>query len=165
VERGAQVIGLDVAEAGRERVEALGAELALADVTERSSVERALSGGIDAVVHAAALVTDWATMEECVRVNVGGTANVLGAARAAGASRAVHLSSVAVYGYDDPSEQSEGAPRRAVGIPYLDTKSASDRLACRDGAVVVRPGDVYGPGSQPWTVRAAARIRSGRACR
>lgn len=161
VQRGAEVIGLDIAESGRARVEALGAKFVLADVAERSSVERALEGGIDAVVHTAAIVSDWTTMEESIRVNVGGTANVLTAARAAGASRAVHLSSVVLYGYDDPSEQDEDAPRRSVGIPYLDTKAASDRLASRLGAVVVRPGDVYGPGSNPWTVRAVDMVTMG----
>ena len=80
------------------------------------------------------------------RVNVGGTVNVLDAAEAAGAERVVHLSSVVVYGYDDPADQDETAHRRTVGIPYIDTKSASDRLALRRGAVVIRPGDVYGPG-------------------
>jgi len=47
------------------------------------------------------------------------------------------------------------------GIPYIDTKSASDRLACRRGAIVIRPGDVYGPGSVPWTLRPLEMARSG----
>ena len=49
--------------------------------------------------------------------------------------------------------RSEHAFRRAVGVPYIDTKSASDAIAARRGAVIVRPGDVYGPGSVPWLVR------------
>ncbi len=49
-----------------------------------------------------------------------------------------------------------------VGIPYIDTKSASDRIACRRGAIVIRPGDVYGPGSVPWVARPAEMMRSGR---
>jgi nucleoside-diphosphate-sugar epimerase len=100
-------------------------------------------------------------MEEFMRVNVRGTANVLDAAEAAGAERVVHLSSVVVYGYADEREQDESAHRRAVGIPYIDTKSASDRLAIRRDAVVVRPGDVYGPGSVPWLVRPIELSRSG----
>jgi nucleoside-diphosphate-sugar epimerase len=92
-------------------------------------------------------------MEDFMRVNVEGTANVLDAAEAAGAERVVHVSSVVVYGYADESHQGEGAFRRAVGVPYIDTKSASDAIAARRGAVIVRPGDVYGPGSIPWLVR------------
>ena len=100
-------------------------------------------------------------MDDFVRVNVAGTANVLDAAAEAGADRVVHLSSVVVYGYESRSEQDEAAFRRAHGIPYIDTKSASDRLACRRGAVVIRPGDVYGPGSVPWTLRPLQMARAG----
>ena len=55
-------------------------------------------------------------------------------------SGSLHVSSVVVYGYADERHQDESATRRAVGIPYIDTKSASDRLAARRGAVIVRPG-------------------------
>ena len=82
--------------------------------------------------------------------------------RAAGGERAVHISSVVVYGYDDPGEQEEGAHLRTYGIPYIDTKSASDRVARRRGAIVVRPGDVYGTGSVPWVVRPLELPRAGR---
>lgn len=99
-------------------------------------------------------------MREFIRVNVGGTAAVLDAAEAAGSERVVHVSSVVVYGYDDAGEQDESAQLRTYGIPYIDTKSASDRLARRRGAMVVRPGDVYGPGSVPWTRRPLEMARS-----
>ena len=101
-------------------------------------------------------------MSEFVRVNVGGTASVLEAASAAGAERVVHVSSVVVYGYDAPGQQDESAFVRTTGIPYIDTKSASDRLARRRGAVVVRPGDVYGPRSVPWLIRPLELARAGR---
>jgi nucleoside-diphosphate-sugar epimerase len=101
-------------------------------------------------------------MDEFVRVNVGGTANVLAAAAEAGVERVVHLSSVVVYGYHDPSEQDESAHMRTYGVPYLDTKTASERIARRAGATVIRPGDVYGPGSVPWVIRPLGLARSRR---
>ena len=101
-------------------------------------------------------------MDEHVRVNVGGTATVLDAAAGGRASSAaVHISSVVVYGYDDSSHQDEGAHLRNCGVPYIDTKSAADRLARRRGAVVVRPGDVYGPGSVPWALRPLEMAKAG----
>jgi nucleoside-diphosphate-sugar epimerase len=148
------VTGLDIDPGLASRVEETGASFAAADVTDRAALDTALKGA-ELVVHTAAYVREWGEMEEFVRVNVGGTANLLDAARDAGADRVVHLSSVVVYGYDDEEEQDESAHRRNVGIPYIDTKSASDRLAIRRGAIVVRPGDVYGPGSVPWTLRPA----------
>jgi nucleoside-diphosphate-sugar epimerase len=95
-------------------------------------------------------------------VNVEGTANVLDAAEAAGNARVVQISSVVVYGYADTSHQDESAFRRTTGVPYIDTKSASDAMAARRGAVIVRPGDVYGPGSIPWVVRPVELMRSRR---
>jgi nucleoside-diphosphate-sugar epimerase len=160
VSEGADVVGLDLDPSLGDRVRAAGAEFAHADVTDRRALDRALEGA-ELVVHTAAYVQDWGTMEEFVRVNVAGTATVLDAADAAGAKRVVHISSVVVYGYDDPAEQDESAFRRAYGIPYIDTKSASDRLACERGAVVIRPGDVYGPGSKPWTLRPLELAQAG----
>lgn len=149
---GASVVGIDLRANELDELAAAGIEKAVADITDPSSLADPLAE-TDLVFHTAARVHEWGTMAEFVRVNVAGTANLLDAAERAGSERFVHVSSVVVYGYDDPSEQDEGAHLRTYGVPYIDTKSASDRLARRRGAVVVRPGDVYGPRSVPWLVR------------
>ena len=161
VAAGAEVAGLDVDTGARERVEATGAEFTAADVADPASVGAALADA-ELVVHAAALVHEGDDMREFIRVNVGGTANVLDAAEAAGAERVIHVSSVVVYGYDHPGEQDEGAQLRVYGLPYIDTKSATDRLARRRAAVVIRPGDVYGPGGTQWVLRPARMSLAGR---
>jgi nucleoside-diphosphate-sugar epimerase len=158
---GASVTGVDIDGGAATRVRAAGAEFAQADVTDGAVLERAFEG-TELVVHTAAYVRDWGAMEEFIRVNAGGTVAVLDAADAAGAERVVHLSSVVVYGYHHPGELDEAAFHRTYGIPYIDTKSASDAVAARRGAVVIRPGDVYGPGSVPWTLRPLELARSGR---
>jgi nucleoside-diphosphate-sugar epimerase len=157
---GAKVIGIEVSPALAEGVGSAVAESRVADISDPAAITEALEG-VQLVVHTAAYVREWGEMDEFIRVNVVGTTNVLDAAEAAGAERVVHLSSVVVYGYEDERHQDESAFRRAVGIPYIDTKSASDRIAIRRGAVVVRPGDVYGPGSVPWTLRPVELLRSG----
>jgi nucleoside-diphosphate-sugar epimerase len=157
---GAEIVGVDLDPAAAGRVKAAGAAFVEADVADREALGAALEQA-SLVVHTAAQVRDWGSMDEFVRVNVAGTVNVLDACAEAGADRVVHISSVVVYGYDSPSEQDETAFRRAHGIPYIDTKSASDRLACRRGAVVIRPGDVYGPGSVPWTLRPLQMAQAG----
>jgi nucleoside-diphosphate-sugar epimerase len=166
VERGAEVVGLEIDEARGERVAASGAGFAVCDVAadpgDGRSAEQVLAAiEPDHVVHTAAHVREWGDMDDFVRVNVGGTRNVLDAASRAGAGRVVHVSSVVVYGYDDPSEQDDDVFHRTYGIPYIDTKSASDALALRRGAVVIRPGDVYGPHSVPWVLRPLELARSG----
>lgn len=158
---GATVRGIDAAAEAGEGIAAAGAEPVVADVTDAAALIAALEGA-ELVVHTAAYVRDWGTMDDFVRVNVAGTATALDAAEVAGARRFAQISSVVVYGYDDPSEQGEDSFRRVVGIPYIDTKSASDRLAARRGAVVVRPGDVYGPRSIPWLIRPLELARANR---
>ena len=113
------------------------------------------------MINTAAMVGDWGPMEDYIEVNVRGTLSVLDAAEAAGVERVVHLASVAGWGYEFADDLPEDAHLRACGGPYADTKGASDLLARRRGAVVIRPGDVYGPGSIPWTVRPVEAIRGG----
>ena len=164
VVEGAQVTGIDVDPAADARVAATGAVFRDCDTTDRDDVVDALSGA-ELVVHAAARVSDWGSMQDFVRVNVQGTRNVLDAAHAAGAERLVHVSSVASWGYEHRHDLDEDASPRPCGIPYIDTKGASDSLVltrARRGepVAVVRPGDVYGPGSIPWAVRPLEGIKS-----
>jgi nucleoside-diphosphate-sugar epimerase len=158
---GAAVAAIDRDQAALGDVAAAGADPVGADVTDRAAMDAALAGS-ELLVHCAAIVSDAGTMADHIRVNVGGTATVLGAAAAAGVERSVHVSSVVVYGFDYPGDLDESAHPRSCGVPYIDTKSASDRLARRRGAVVIRPGDVYGPGSVPWTLRLFQMARAGR---
>jgi 2-alkyl-3-oxoalkanoate reductase len=118
--------------------------------------------GCRGVIHTSALLGDRAGMADQIRVNVRGTLHVLDAAQAAGVERVVHLSSVATWGYDFTRDlPSEDARPRVCGAPYVDTKTASQELALRRGAAVVRPGDVYGPRSNPWTVRPVESLIAG----
>jgi nucleoside-diphosphate-sugar epimerase len=100
-------------------------------------------------------------MDDFVRVNVGGTRTVIDAAERAGAGRVLHLSSVAVWGYEFAHDLTEDAAPRPCGDPYIDTKGASELLALRRGATVVRPGDVYGPRSEPWILRPLRALQAG----
>ena len=158
-DEGAEVVGLEIDRAAAERVRGAGARFVACDVTDPAAL-RAAWPDAGLVVHTAAHVREHGAMEEFVELNVRGTVNVLDAAAEGGAERVVHVSSVVVYGYDDPSEQGEDALHRTYGIPYIDTKSASDRIALARGAIAIRPGDVYGPGSL-WVKRPLELARAG----
>lgn len=114
--------------------------------------------GADAVVHTAALVSNVAPLERIWTVNVLGTSRVLQAAARAGVSHVVHLSSIAAFGHDFPDGVTEEHPPRVTGASYGDTKVAGEAVALAAHAggsidvTVVRPGDVYGPGSRPWVI-------------
>src|SRR5918997_2836984 len=102
------------------------------------------------------------------RVNVMGTRNALDAARAGGARRFVHISSVTAFSFDFPDGVTEDHPVRCNGVPYVDTKVASEQVVLQAHAAgqiactIVRQGDVYGPGAGPWTVLPVEEIRRGR---
>jgi nucleoside-diphosphate-sugar epimerase len=159
---GHDVIGIDVDPAAAARVTQAGAQFRRADTSDRGAVRGALQGA-DLVVHTAALLPGGASMADAVRVNVGGTENVCVAARDQGVQRVVHLSSVAAWGYDFKTDISEDEPLATHSPhPYIATKAASELIARKHGAAIVKPGDVYGPESQPWAVMPLELIKSGR---
>jgi nucleoside-diphosphate-sugar epimerase len=101
------------------------------------------------------------------RVNVLGTRRVVEAARDAGVARIVHLSSIRAFSdLGFPDGVTEDHPVRPDGNPYVDTKIASEQVvfqahaADEIEAVVIRPGDVYGPGSRPWVLLPLEAIRA-----
>ncbi len=123
------------------------------DLTVDGPWQDALAGA-DLVVHTAALVGEKGSWERFRAVNVGGTARVLAAAT----GRVLHLSSIVVHGASFPDQVTEDSPVQPTGNPYTDTKIASEHLVLQAAAAgaevtVIRPGDVYGPGSVPWTLR------------
>ena len=124
--------------------------------------------GCDLVVHTAAAVSFRSGEEPFWRVNAMGTRNVLDAAERAGAHRLVHLSSITVFGWAFEGRVDESHPVRANGVPYVDTKIASEQIVLQRHAAgalectVVRPGDVYGPRSRPWTVIPVEQLKGRR---
>jgi nucleoside-diphosphate-sugar epimerase len=89
-----------------------------------------------------------------------GTRNVAEAAADAGVKRLVHVSSIAVYGLLVRGRVTEDHPLSAGGsIAYNVTKADGERMlldvAARRGLdySIIRPGMIYGPKSEPWTLR------------
>ncbi|MFB6263355.1 MAG: NAD-dependent epimerase/dehydratase family protein [Bradymonadaceae bacterium] len=156
--RGYEVIGLDCDPDAEETVRRAGAEPVIGDVRDRKTVE-AVCRRCDSVVHTAALVGEGGAIERYRAVNVRGTRSLAQAAASSGVDRLLHLSSVMVYGFEYPREVDESGPLRGEDNPYCTTKIESERVvqsveATSDLEVVIaRPGDVWGPGSDPWVVR------------
>jgi len=159
-ELGAEVSGLDFVADAEWGVVA-------GDLTQPQQWQYALEG-VDIVIHTAALVSNTATMDEAWRINVKATAGLVAQCVIAGVKRFVQLSSVAAYGFDATETRTEDHPLRPMGNTYVDTKIASEHivLACHASdkmdCTIIRPGDVYGPGSRPWVVLPLEMIRSGK---
>lgn len=146
--------------------DALEASTMAGDITNAADMA-AFCTGLDTVVHTAALVAESGDLAVFEAINVDGPVTVATLARAAGVRRFVHLSSVMVYGFDYPDGIDETGPTDGAGNPYCITKIASEQavLALHDPGVfdvfIIRPGDVYGPGSVPWVVRPFEAMQSG----
>ncbi|MDJ0866954.1 MAG: NAD-dependent epimerase/dehydratase family protein [Myxococcota bacterium] len=156
---GAEVVGID-----RQADAALG--VVAGDVLEPDSFRERLRG-CDLVFHTAAVVSNVAPEQAFWQVNVLGTRRLLEACAAEGVGRFVHLSSVGAYGFDFPDGVDETYPLRPNGNHYVDSKVASEQVVLQAHAAaeiecsIVRPADVYGPGSRPWTVLPVEMMRSG----
>jgi nucleoside-diphosphate-sugar epimerase len=166
LERGMTVHGIDRSPKAVEAARRAGIRAEVADILNADHV-RSLVRGSDTVVHTAALVKEHGPIEEFRRVNVEGSCSVARAARAAGARTFIHLSSVMVYGFSYPPNVDERGPTRGEGNPYCQTKIESEQALLSvdtpDFCVtIVRPGDVYGPGSVPWISRPLEMMRKGR---
>ena len=112
------------------------------------------------MVHAAAIVSETGRMADFVRVNTRGTRNVLDATAGRPHGRASRRWPAGATSSGAPLRRGRAAA--ALRLPYIDTKGATETLALRRGATVIRPGDVYGAGSQPWVVRPLEMMRAGR---
>jgi nucleoside-diphosphate-sugar epimerase len=157
---GAEVIGVDrVADPERGVVEG--------DVSVPGPWQQVAEGS-DVLVHTAALVGMPSDVSGFWAVNVRGTRLAIEAARDAGVKRFVHFSSVVTFGLEFPDGVDERWPVRPTGVAYVDTKIAAEQVALQAHAAgdvevtVVRPGDVYGPGSRPWTVLPIELLKSRR---
>jgi nucleoside-diphosphate-sugar epimerase len=144
----------------------LDVELVSGDLTSAGSL-RSAARDCRFVVHCAALVSDWATVEEMRQINVGGTRNVLEAAVAASVERVVHFSTTDVYGYPGaPGIREDYLPNRFSNW-YSKTKGEAEAEVRRYGpahgldAVILRPATVYGPQSDDVVGEMARALRAG----
>ena len=156
---GAETCGLDV------RADA-SANVVAGDVSRPDEWQDVLSG-CDLVIHTAAIVTNNVSREEAWRVNVLGTRRVLDASIKAGVKRFVHVSSLAAMRFILEDQADESAPVMPTGNPYVDTKIASEQVVLAAHAAgemactIIRPADIYGPNSRPWTLIPVQMIQKG----
>jgi len=148
------------------RLEELGVELAYGDLTTPGSLDQAVEG-CGYVLHCGALVSDWATVAEMRRINVGGTKHLLEASLAASTQRFIHLSTTDIYGHPGGRAIDETHVPRGFRNWYAQTKREAEQEVLRvsqGGAsqvVILRPATVYGPRSTEVIGQMASALRRG----
>jgi dihydroflavonol-4-reductase len=130
-----------------------GIELAVGDLEDRASLDRAVRG-VDVVYHVAAIYRQAGLAKAKYRaVNATAVRSVIEAAAAAGARRVVHCSTVGVHGDVEHPPAGEDAPLRP-GDVYQETKVEGEAMARQAAAetgvavVIARPTGIYGPGDR-----------------
>ncbi len=106
-----------------------------------------------------AIAKEGGALQEFREVNVQGVVTMAQAAKASGVRVFVHLSSVMVYGFNYPEQVGEAGLLCSEGNPYCQTKIEAEQALWQlhdppnFNVIMIRAGDVYGPGSIPWTIR------------
>ncbi len=131
-------------------------EIVRGDIAQEDVIDAALDGGIDAIVHLAAVTSVLKSIEHpelTYRTNVAGTHRVLEGARKAGVGALVFASTNAVTGPMEAPAINERATLRPM-TPYGATKAAGEMLMSAYTAsygvrcTCLRLTNVYGPGMQ-----------------
>lgn len=164
-----ETLGASVAGVTRDRDKAAASahDVSIGDISDFESIRPAFDGA-EIVVHSAALVSERADPELLHEVNVGGVENLVRACREAGVRRLVHVSSCAVYGSPQVFGIDEQTPMREAGSPYHVSKVRAEQALFATGplgdleVVIARPSQVWGPGSEPFTLRPMKAILSRR---
>ncbi|MBF7729094.1 NAD-dependent epimerase/dehydratase family protein [Pseudomonas sp. N040] len=113
--------------------------------------------GCELFINTAAIVSTNAPWQLYRDVTIQGVRNALDVAIAGGAKRFLHYSTVAVLGWESTGDADEKQPV-IIGEQYRYgvAKGASEHAVLAAHAAgeiactIVRPGDVYGPGSRAW---------------
>jgi nucleoside-diphosphate-sugar epimerase len=148
-QQGTAVIGVDLHGNGDDIIQG--------DIANPEAISHLLEQ-CDVIVHTAALVSNAMKDSDMWRVNVLATRNLIAAAKQHKVRRFVQISSIVAYGNAAQGELDEDYPVHADGGSYVLTKLASEHAVLAAQAsggievVILRPGDVYGPGSRPWII-------------
>ncbi len=132
------------------------------------SMEAGLAG-IDAVVHTAGFVSDWAPYEAFQEINVKGTQYLLVAAHAQGVKHFIHTSSLGVFGNTDQDYIDENNNYVLSSDAYSNSKIYAElavRRYCTENGIaftIFRPGFIYGEGDNNFFPRLIENIEAGKA--
>ncbi|WP_051283927.1 SDR family NAD(P)-dependent oxidoreductase [Desulforegula conservatrix] len=141
-------------------------EVVCGNLSDTASVEKATEGAAT-IIHLAAVVSDWGDEKLFWEFTVEGSRRVFDQAVKTGA-RVVLVSSIVYYGDKIYSQSCPEETERGKSLgPYSRTKQAQEDLAWeyhRNQGMklsVVRPANVFGPGSGPWLHDVVGVLQSG----
>jgi nucleoside-diphosphate-sugar epimerase len=110
---------------------------------------------VDIVFHCAAAVKDYGPKEEFYQINVEGTKHLVAACEAHAVKRLIFLSHIR---YESEKSGADYRATKALAEQYLLEKYSQEKFP----VVIIRPGNVYGPGATTWVLRPLRAIQKNR---
>ena len=129
-------------------------EYVTGDITDKESIKSAFKD-VDVVFHCAAVVKDYGPEKMFYKINLEGTKNVVEICEEDGVKRFIFLS----HQTYEPKEKLEFYSKtKALAEQYLNEKYKREKFP----VVIIRPGNVYGPGNAIWVIRVLNAIKRNR---
>ena len=110
---------------------------------------------IDVVFHCAAVVKDYGPKDVFNRINVEGTKNLIAASEASSVKKFIFLSHIR---YEAGKNTGYYHKTKAIAEQSLMEKYTHNQFP----VVIIRPGNVYGPGATTWVLRPLQAIQKNR---
>lgn len=164
IAQGMKVRGLQTTSVKDKNLQNLGVEVIVGSINDPKVAEQACQG-VDIILHTTQLAEEAGEIKHFRKINVNGSLNIANTAKAAGVKTFVHLSSVLVYGFNYANHMTETGSLSSDNNPYCQTKIEAETEVLKlnsppdFGVIIIRAGDVYGPGSIPWIVRPVLMMR------
>jgi len=124
------------------------------DITDPSSLEN-ICQNIDVVFHCAALVKDYGPKDQFYAINVKGTKNMVKACQSTSIQQFVFLSHIR---YESEKMVSHYSKTKVLAEEFLMNEYIKNGFP----AVIIRPGNVYGPHATTWVLRPLKAIQKNR---
>lgn len=165
-EKGYEVVALARSNESLQAVESYGAKGVLGDITDFSSLKKAMMG-CSIVIHAAAHMDFWGPKETFMRINVHGTKNVLKATTVCGIHTCIYIGAASVINGAPILDYDETyIPPKPPKDYYSLTKSMAEKEVIQANStalrtVVLRPPAIWGP-NNPHYDEMLSRVKEGK---
>jgi nucleoside-diphosphate-sugar epimerase len=124
------------------------------DITDTAFLQPVMDQ-VDVVFHCAAVVKDYGSKDVFNRINVEGTKNLIAACEASSVKKFIFLSHIK---YESGKNIGNYHKTKAIAEQSLIEKYTHNQFP----VVIIRPGNVYGPGATTWVLRPLQAIQKNR---
>jgi nucleoside-diphosphate-sugar epimerase len=130
------------------------AEYIFGDITEIESIKPFFKD-VDFVFHCAAIVKDYGPKNFFYKINLEGTKNLVKISEEFKIKKFIFLSHIR---YEDEKVSNYYSYTKALAEQYLIEKFKKDNFP----TIIIRPGNVYGPGATTWVLRPLKSIKENK---